>query len=42
MHYKCYKINLKCGGSNKDSPEVIKSKKKNTKKTPGDNDDETV
>ena len=41
MHYKCYKINLKCGGSNKDSPEVIKSKKKTTKK-PGDNDDETV
>ena len=41
MHYKCYKINLKCGGSNKDSPEVIKSKKKKKKK-PGDNDDETV
>ena len=27
MYYKCYKINLSCGGSYKDSSDWIKNKK---------------
>ena len=27
VHYKCHKINLKCGGSCIDSPDWIKSKR---------------
>ena len=31
MHYKCYRVNFRHGGSNIDSPDLLKKKNSNNK-----------